>query len=184
MLHTSGAPRGRRQNRRAPARLRPDTESDNFSVVEDTVENDGADLGPVLEFMKQLWAVDHGLQTISKRLESQHGITGPQRLVVRIVGRTPGISAGALAEILRMHPSTLTGILRRLEVRAILSRKTDPNDARRALFALTARGRKVDLLKSGTVESAVRRILSRLPDEASVAQRLLAALADELESGL
>jgi len=131
--------------------------------------DDGADLGPVLEFMKQLWAVDHGLQTISKRLESQHGITGPQRLVVRIVGRTPGISAGALAQILRMHPSTLTGILRRLETRG-------------ALFMLTARGRKVDLLKTGTVESAVRRVLAKQPSEASVAQKLLAALAFELES--
>jgi MarR family transcriptional regulator, organic hydroperoxide resistance regulator len=143
---------------------------------------DGADLGPVLEFMKQLWAVDHGLQTISKRLESQHGITGPQRLVVRIVGRSPGISAGSLAQILRMHPSTLTGILRRLETRGVLSRKSDPNDARRALFALTARGRKVDTLKTGTVEAAVRRVLAKLPSEASVAQKLLAILALELES--
>jgi DNA-binding MarR family transcriptional regulator len=150
----------------------------------DGTGEEGGDLGPVLEFMKQLWAVDHGLQTISKRLESAHGITGPQRLVVRIVGRTPGISAGALAQILRMHPSTLTGILRRLETRAILTRKSDPNDARRALFALTARGRKVDTLKTGTVEAAVRRVLARSPDEASVAQKLLATLASELESGV
>ncbi|MFL5457565.1 MAG: MarR family winged helix-turn-helix transcriptional regulator [Myxococcales bacterium] len=151
---------------------------------EPVAAEEGGELGPVLEFMKQLWAVDHGLQTISKRLESAHGITGPQRLVVRIVGRTPGISAGALAQILRMHPSTLTGILRRLETRGILTRKSDPNDARRALFALTARGRKVDTLKTGTVESAVRRVLARSPDEASVAQKLLATLASELESGL
>ena len=161
--------------------LRTRTESANLGRV-DGNSDEGADLGPVLEFMKQLWAVDHGLQTISKRLESQHGITGPQRLVVRIVGRTPGISAGSLAQVLRMHPSTLTGILRRLETRGVLARKSDPNDARRALFALTARGRKVDLLKTGTVEAAVRRVLSRLPNEATVAQKLLAALAVELES--
>src|SRR2546423_15613008 len=56
---------------------------------------EGADqLGPVLEFMKQLWAVDHGLQSASKRMEASFGITGPQRLVVRIVGRFPGIAAG------------------------------------------------------------------------------------------
>ena len=161
--------------------MRTRTESANLGRV-DANSEEGADLGPVLEFMKQLWAVDHGLQTISKRLESQHGITGPQRLVVRIVGRTPGISAGALAQILRMHPSTLTGILRRLETRGVITRKSDPNDARRALFMLTARGRKVDLLKTGTVESAVRRVLAKQPSEASVAQKLLAALAFELES--
>src|SRR5205823_5619072 len=163
---TSSAPRERRSSRSFPRssgdRLRIRPESATFARV-DGQGDDGADLGPVLEFMKQLWAVDHGLQTISKRMESQHGITGPQRLVVRIVGRTPGISAGALAQILRMHPSTLTGILRRLETRGVLSRRSDPNDARRALFALTARGRKVDMLKTGTVEAAVRRVLSRLP---------------------
>jgi MarR family transcriptional regulator, organic hydroperoxide resistance regulator len=137
-------------------------------------------LGPVLEFMKQLWALDHGLQTISKRMESRFGITGPQRLVVRIVGRFPGISAGALADVLHVHPSTLTGVLRRLEQRGMLVRRSDPKDARRALFGLTPRGRKMDTLRSGTVEQAVRRVLSRMPQEAAVAERVLVALAAEL----
>jgi MarR family transcriptional regulator, organic hydroperoxide resistance regulator len=138
------------------------------------------DLGPVLEFMKQLWALDHGLQSASKRMESRFGITGPQRLVVRIVGRFPGISAGALAEILHVHPSTLTGVLRRLENRGMLLRRNDPKDARRALFGLTPRGRKMDTLRSGTVEQAVRHVLARLPEEAVAAARFLAALAVEL----
>lgn len=142
---------------------------------------EGADqLGPVLEFMKQLWAVDHGLQSVSKRMESRFGITGPQRLVVRIVGRFPGISAGALAEVLHVHPSTLTGVLRRLETRGMLVRRTDPKDARRALFGLTPRGRKMDTLRTGTVEQAVRRVLTRMPDDAIAAERILSAIAAEL----
>jgi len=143
--------------------------------------NHGEPLGPVLEFMKLLWALDHGLQSTSKRMEASYGITGPQRLVVRIVGRFPGISAGGLAEVLHVHPSTLTGILRRLEARGILQRKTDPSDARRALFGLTPRGRKVDTLRAGTVESAVRRVLARLPAEAAAAQRILSAITSELD---
>ncbi len=142
---------------------------------------EGADeLGPVLEFMKQLWALDHGLQSTSKRMEARFGITGPQRLVVRIVGRFPGISAGALAEVLHVHPSTLTGVLRRLETRGMLLRRADPRDARRALFGLTPRGRKMDTLRTGTVEQAVRRVLLRLPDDVTAAERILSALAAEL----
>jgi DNA-binding MarR family transcriptional regulator len=141
----------------------------------------GDDLGPVLEFMKQLWALDHGLQSASKRMESAFGITGPQRLVVRIVGRFPGISAGALAEVLHVHPSTLTGVLRRLEMRGVLQRRGDPNDGRRALFGLTARGKKVDTLRTGLVEQAVKRVLMRMPDDATAAQRILSALAAELD---
>src|SRR2546428_6839463 len=102
----------------------------------------GPPLGGVLDFMRLLWAVDHALQSASKRMESAFGMTGPQRLVVRIVGRFPGIAAGRVAEILHVHPSTLTGVLKRLEARGILQRKPDPRDARRALFLLTRQGRK------------------------------------------
>jgi DNA-binding transcriptional ArsR family regulator len=83
-------------------------------------------LGPVLEFMRALWALDHALQSASKRMESRLRITAPQRLVVRIVGRYPGTSAGELSEILHLHPSTLTGILRRLGEHGLVERQPDP----------------------------------------------------------
>src|SRR5262249_46223622 len=102
------------------------------------------ELGSVLEFMRVLWAVDHGLEAASKRMEARLGVTGPQRLVLRILGRYPSASAGRLAEILHLHPSTLTGILKRLETRGLITRRVDPADGRRALFDLTARGLKVD----------------------------------------
>jgi MarR family transcriptional regulator, organic hydroperoxide resistance regulator len=137
-------------------------------------------LGPVLDFLRLLWAVDHALQSGSKRMEISLGVTGPQRLVLRIVGRLPGISAGELAQILHVHPSTLTGVLRRLQARALLQRRADPNDARRALLTLSAKGRKLDSLQTGTVEAAVRRALLRLPECVSPAQELLAVLAEEL----
>ena len=73
-------------------------------------------LGDVLEFMRTLWALDHGLQLRSKRMERHLGITGPQRLVLRIVGRFPGISAGEVASIMEVHPSTLTGVLPDMKV--------------------------------------------------------------------
>src|SRR5713101_3874382 len=52
--------------------------------------NAGDDLGPVLQFMKQLWALDHGLQSASKRMKATYGITGPQRLESRgVLHRRP-----------------------------------------------------------------------------------------------
>jgi len=138
-------------------------------------------LGDVLEFMRLLWAVDHGLQSTSKRMAANLGITGPQRLVIRIVGRFPGISAGELAEVLHVHPSTLTGVLKRLEQRRLLERAADPRDARRALLGLTRRGRAVDTTRTGTVEASVRAALGRQPSARLAAARaVLLALADEL----
>src|SRR5580658_2848349 len=84
-------------------------------------------LGEVIDFMRLLWAVDHGLEASSKQMDALFGVTGPQRLVIRIVGRHPGIAAGRIAEILHVHPSTLTGVLRRLVERGILTRSGDPN---------------------------------------------------------
>ncbi|MDC0682089.1 MULTISPECIES: MarR family winged helix-turn-helix transcriptional regulator [Sorangium] len=139
-------------------------------------------LGEVLDFMKLLWAVDHGLQSTSKRMEAKMGVTGPQRLVIRIVGRYPGISAGQLAEIMQLHPSTLTGVLKRLQERGIIERRVDPKDGRRALLGLTARGRELDSLRTGTVEAAVRQALKSVPRrKLDAAQDVLAAVAEALQ---
>ncbi|MCC6994791.1 MAG: MarR family transcriptional regulator [Deltaproteobacteria bacterium] len=131
--------------------------------------------------MRVLWAVDHGLQSVSKRMEDRLGVTGPQRLVLRMIGRFPKIAAGELAELLHVHPSTLTGVLKRLEMRDMLVRKPDPGDARRALFVLTARGRAADQTRSGTVEAAVRRGLGLVSDsERATALKVLTVLIGEL----
>jgi DNA-binding MarR family transcriptional regulator len=141
----------------------------------------GPPLGEVLEFMRLLWAVDHGLQSTSKRMEATLGMTGPQRLVLRLVGRFPGITAGTLAQILHVHPSTLTGVLKRLEKRGLLERRSDPLDGRKALFALTEAGKALDVPATGTVESAVQRVLSRMSRTRILCtQDVLTALADEL----
>lgn len=141
----------------------------------------GPQLGEVLEFMRLLWAVDHGLQSTSKRMEATLGLTGPQRLVLRLVGRFPGITAGTLAQILHVHPSTLTGVLKRLEKRNLLERKADPLDGRKALFALTETGRTLDIPSTGTVEAAVQRVLSRMTRTRILhTQDVLTALAEEL----
>lgn len=140
------------------------------------------DLGPVLEFMQALWALDHALQSASKRMERAIGVTAPQRLVVRIVGRFPGISAGEVSETLRLHPSTLTGILKRLERRRLVVRRADPVDRRRALLELTAAGREIDRARAGTVENAVRAALKRLPASSSrIVRETALALVAEIE---
>jgi MarR family transcriptional regulator, organic hydroperoxide resistance regulator len=139
------------------------------------------ELGHVLTFMQLIWAVSHGLQAMSKRMERALGVSGPQRLVVRIIGEMPGVSAGTLASVLHVHPSTLTGVLRRLEDKGLVRRATARDDRRRAVLTLTAAGRRVNGLAQGTVEEAVSKVLASLPP-ATVAsgRRLLAALAEAL----
>jgi DNA-binding MarR family transcriptional regulator len=138
-------------------------------------------LGDVLEFMRLIWAVHHGLEKTSKQMDVRLGVTGPQRLVVRIVGRFPGIPAGRLAQILHVHPSTLTGVLKRLEGRGFIERRPDPRDGRRVSLGLTARGRRLDVA-AGTVEGAVNHALNVAgSSQVRAAGRVLKILAETLE---
>ena len=139
------------------------------------------DLGDALEFMRLIWAVDHGLQKASKRMAASAGITGLQRLVLHVVGRFPGISIGQLAATLHVHASTLTGVLDRLERRGLLDRRPGPRDRRRAALGLTPAGRRLDLSVTGTVEDAVVQVLNDLPKrKVSAAREALTMLAEQL----
>jgi DNA-binding MarR family transcriptional regulator len=136
-----------------------------------------------LAFMQLLWAVAHGLESSSKRMHAELGITGPQRLVLRLVGHYGRISAGQLADILHIHPSSLTGMLRRLEQAELLRRESDPFDRRRALLELTRRGIRLNEQRSGTIESVVSRALGKVAGERVVAAKtVLKAIAAALES--
>jgi DNA-binding MarR family transcriptional regulator len=118
-----------------------------------------------LSFLRLLWSLDHSLRRMSKRMESSLGLTGPQRLVIRAVGQFPGTSAGRVAEFLQVHPSTLTGVLKRLHTRGLIGRRALPRDRRQTVLTLTAKGRGVDASTADTIESVVRRIMGEVSGE-------------------
>jgi MarR family transcriptional regulator, organic hydroperoxide resistance regulator len=108
-------------------------------------------------------------------------LTGPQRLVLRIVSSNPGIGAGELARALHLHPSTLTGVLRRLERQHLLRRHRDLGDARRALLTITPTGMALVARHTGTVEEAVARLLRSQPRTRILAvRRVLGTLSSFL----
>jgi DNA-binding MarR family transcriptional regulator len=117
--------------------------------------------GETLRFMQRMWDLAHALDVRSKRMARSLGVTGPQRLVIRVLGRSPASTASDISSTLGMHPSTLTGILRRLERQGLIERKSDDVDRRRMRFRLTRKGIAIDRERKGTVEAAVRRALAR-----------------------
>jgi MarR family transcriptional regulator, organic hydroperoxide resistance regulator len=138
-------------------------------------------LGEVLSFLRLLWAIAHGLASISKRMRATVGVTGPQRLVIRLIGRYGKTAPGDLADVLHVHPSSLTGVLRRLEKAQLIKRTTDPTDGRRAILTLTPRGQALNDQALGTVESSVRRTLRGVPPaQVAIVRDVLATLAREL----
>lgn len=141
------------------------------------------ELDPVLAFMQRLWSIDRSMRAISGEMRSRLGVTGPERLILRMVGQCPTISAGQLARLLRRHPSTLTGALDRLIRRRMLKGEVDAADRRRLILTLTPAGRQINRVNSGTVEAFMRRALSGISSQdLKTASEVLAAVECELMS--
>ena len=88
---------------------------------------------------------------------------------VRAVGRATG-----------QRPSTLTGVLDRLERRGLVERRPNPADRRSTVVVLTARGRAA----ADRVGTAFDRVAARLPRAtAERAERVLRELEQILEDG-
>lgn len=142
---------------------------------------DEVQLDSVLNFMRMLWSIEHGLQRVSKRMNATLGITGGQRLVLLVVERFPGLSARDLADALHLHPSTITGVLQRLEQKGLLEREQDARDNRRVHLHIRKKGTAFTRHRADTVESAVTRALFRIPDrQIRDARKVLASIADAL----
>jgi DNA-binding MarR family transcriptional regulator len=146
-----------------------------------TESSETIDLDPILDFMRLLWHVEHGLQSTSKRMEATLGITGPQRLVLRIVTDRPGLSAGEIARVVHLHPSTMTGILERLVRKGLLRRERDRRDSRRIRLWPQAAAKRFVAASAATVESAVTRALAHVQgDRVHHAREVLTAIAEAL----
>lgn len=76
----------------------------------------------------------------------EHGLTEQQWRVVRTLSAFAKIDASELARRSFLLAPSLSRILQHLQRKKIVSRTADTNDQRRAVFALTASGRRIFLL--------------------------------------
>ena len=96
-------------------------------------------------------------------------LAGGEPLTVRAVGRATG-----------QRPSTLTGVLDRLERRKLVARRPNPADRRSTVIVLTARGRDA----AARVAEAFERVAAGVPKAtAARVERVLAELEEVLASG-
>jgi len=142
-------------------------------------------LDDALRFMRVLWNLQHALQSSSKRMERALGVTGPQRLAMRVIGTLPGITPAELARVLHLDPSTITGVVRRLSDRKLITREGDPSDRRLARLRLSAEGERLLRPSRGTVEAVIRGALkkfspAKIRSSAELLEQLSTALTDSI----
>ena len=115
----------------------------------------------------------------ARAVHARSGISGAQLFVLRqLAGAGAPLGINDLAELTLTHQSTVSGVVTRLVERRLVTRTPSPEDARRAVVSLTARGRALLDAAPPTVQTQLVDGLARL----DATQR--AALADALEAWL
>ncbi len=142
-------------------------------------------LNPALEFLQRLWQLNHALEKLSSQMEKRIGVTAPQRMIIRCIGKSPGMAPSRLAQILHLDPGTISATISRLEDKGFVVRKRDRVDKRRVSLSLTARGKKLDRPTRGTVEHGMERLLAGArPADIAATRKLLEHLTAVLEEEL
>ena len=100
----------------------------------------------------------------SRELMQQVGLTAPQLAALQAIGRLQPITAGALAKTIHLSQATLTGILNRLETRALVSRARSVSDRRTVVVELTEDGRAILENAPSLLQDRFRRELLRLEE--------------------
>lgn len=140
-------------------------------------------LGHEFDLLRELWALDHALQRASKKMEKTLGLTGPQRLALRLVSRFPGLPAGRLARLLHLHPSTVSGVVSRLTRRGLIARSVEEPDRRRSLLRITPAGLALLERPQPTVEMLVQASLrTRSAKEVQNALKVITTVTVALEA--
>jgi DNA-binding MarR family transcriptional regulator len=88
--------------------------------------------------------LDQAIAGFNRVLEREHGVTGAQLAVLRLVREWgPRIALAEMRARLVMHPATLGQMLDRLAAHGLVTVGQDPADRRRRLVELTPRGRRL-----------------------------------------
>jgi hypothetical protein len=145
----------------------------------------GQEFGVAFGFLGALWELNHALESASRSMKKSLGVTGPERLFVRVVGVRPGITPRELARTLRVHPSSVTVLIKRMERRGLVARGVNPADARSFHLYLTPDGHRVDGFREGTIEAVVQEaITASNRHDVEKASDLLVTIARHLSSSM
>jgi DNA-binding MarR family transcriptional regulator len=94
----------------------------------------------ISETMQALRRIIKALQDYSQDISNQFGITGPQLWALKTIFQHGDLSLSELSKRMYLHPSTMTGVVDRLEKKGFVVRKRDEGDRRVIQLQLTPQG--------------------------------------------
>jgi len=116
------------------------------------------------QVLAALRRITRAIDLHSRGLMQEVGLTAPQLAALLAVDRLQPIRAGALARSIHLSQATVTGILTRLESRALISRVRNDADRRSVVVELTEQGRVVLASAPSLLQDRFRRELLMLQE--------------------
>lgn len=127
--------------------------------------------------------VVRALELFSKEVDVRFRLTAPQLWALWELGKDGPLSLKDLSARIQLHPSTVVGVVDRLEAKGLVVRKTDAEDRRRLKLSLTAAGRA---LRKKAPHPAQGRLLLKLQEmgekQVSTLHKALGTLVKAMEA--
>ena len=97
----------------------------------------------ISEIMQSLRRIFKAIQDYSHEVSEKFGITGPQLWALKTISQNESLSLSDLGKRMYLHPSTITGVIDRLEKKRYVTRIRDQVDRRVIYVQLTAEGKRL-----------------------------------------
>lgn len=97
----------------------------------------------ISETVQGLRRIFKAIQDYSHEVSSKFGITGPQLWVLKTIFQNGSLSLGELSKKMYLHPSTISGVVDRLEKKGYVLRDRDQEDRRVVKVQLTLKGERL-----------------------------------------
>jgi MarR family transcriptional regulator, organic hydroperoxide resistance regulator len=132
-------------------------------------------------FCFAVYSTAHMFNRLYRPLLDELGITYPQYLVLVVLWHEGEQSVSRLAERLKLEPSTLTPMLKRLEKTGYVTRTRSSEDERVVTVDLAAKGRKA-AGKVPSINVAIAEAIGETPEDRKAVQDALLRIRDRLEA--
>lgn len=116
------------------------------------------------EILVALRRIIRAVDLHSRRLIQKTGLSGPQVVLLQIMGQGGTVTAGELARRASLSQATVTTILDRLEERGLVQRQRSADDKRRVHVALTEKGNEALAIAPHLLQDNFVKAFTALPD--------------------
>ncbi len=137
-----------------------------------------------LRILQALRRIIRAVDIHSRKLATKHKITGPQLGCLLAVKENGPITSAKLAQKVYLSPSTIVGIIDRLEEKKLVQRERNSKDRRLIHICITPAGEQLITAAPSLLQDTLVSALIALPDEEQISITMaLEKLVDLMEAG-